>query len=75
MLSKKQKERKGLTGIQKLINPKTGEEIEVDYDDTPVFTYEEWEKYKIGQPGMKPFSEITEEEYKRVFTDIWDEEK
>ena len=69
MLSKKQKKELKLEGVKKLINPKTGKEIYVDFDDTPVFTWEEWEKYRIGQPGMKPFSEMTEEEQK-IFTEF-----
>lgn len=68
MLSKKQKEELKLIGVKKLINRETGEEIYVDFDDTPVFTWEEREKYRIGQPDMKPFSEMTEED-RKIFTE------
>ena len=69
MLSRKQREEKGFTGVRTLINKKTGEKIVVDFEETPVFSMEEVERLKIGQPDMKPYSELTEEE--RKFLD-WD---
>lgn len=64
MLSKKQKKEEGLVGIHTLVNPETGEKYEIDFDDTPVFTVDEYKKYNIGQPGMKSYSEMTEDERK-----------
>lgn len=70
MLSKKERERKGYVGVKTLINEETGEKIVVDFDETPVFSMEEVRRLRIGEPDMKPFSEMTEEEMK-VFS--WEE--
>lgn len=67
MLSKKQREKRGWVGVKTLVNPKTGETITIDFEETPVFTREECERLNIGQPNMKPYSEMTEEEL-RIFS-------
>ena len=46
---------------------KTGEIIEIDFEETPVFTKEECNKLHIGKPNMKSFSEMTEEDL-RIFS-------
>lgn len=69
MLTRKQKREQGLVGKRVLTNTRTGKKITIDFDETPVFTWEEREKYLVGQPGMKSFSEMTEEEQK-VFTEF-----
>ena len=69
MLTRKQKRELGLVGKRVMVDVETGEKIITDFDETPVFTDEEWKRLKIGQPGMKPFSEMTEEEQK-VFTEF-----
>lgn len=66
MLSKKEKERLMLVGKRVLINDETGEEVEIDFDETPVFTSEECERLRIGRPDMKLYSEMTDEE-KEIF--------
>lgn len=71
MLSRKQREKKGLVGIVNLVNEKTGEVITMNFDETPVFSMEEVRRLGIGQPDMKPYSEMTDEE--RRFSD-WDVE-
>lgn len=69
MLTKKQKREQGFVGKHVLVDPETGEESIIDFDETPVFTWEERESLRIGQPDMKPLSEMTEEE-KKVFIEF-----
>ena len=68
MLSKNEMKKRGLVGVKKFKDLETGEEFFIDFNETPVFTYEECEKYKLGQPGAKNYSDMTEEE-RRVYSD------
>ena len=74
MLSKKQREKEGWTGIRKLVNVKTGEIVTIDFDETPIFSMEEVRRLGIGQPDMKPYSEMTEKERRFSDWDVEDEE-
>lgn len=68
MLSKNEMKKEGLVGVKKFIS-ETGEEYFINFDETPVFTWEECEKYHLGQPGAKNYSDMTEEE-RRVYSDL-----
>ena len=68
MFSKNERIKLKLVGKKKLINKKTGEVIEIDFEETPVFTKEECDKLHIGEPNMKSFSEMTEEDL-RIFSE------